>query len=142
MSETIEKLEKLRDDRLAIIEGHKGHIASLQDLIDHAQGEIRGLDLAIKLCEESEPKSANGTPALLGKYADKGLTDAVLDVILTAGNPLGVTAREIVTVLESEGFKTKSKNLYNSVYPVAQGLVEQDRIGEGKKEGKRTFKKK
>jgi hypothetical protein len=88
MSTTIQKLEELRDERLATIKGHQGHIASLQDMIDQCEGEIRGLELAIKLCEKSEPPPPNGTPVLIGKYANTGLTDAIFDVVQTTGNPL------------------------------------------------------
>jgi hypothetical protein len=142
MNTTLEKLEELRDGRIATIKGHKGHIESLEGEIDRLEGEVRGLELAIKLCSEGQPSEANHTPALIGKYADMGLTDAVLDVVKTAGNPPGLTPREIVSILEAEGFKTQSKDLYNSVYPVAMGLAEQDKIEEGKKDGKRCFMRK
>lgn len=142
MSDTIEKLEDLIEERLAAIAGHKGTIDTLQEQIEQCEGEIRGLELALKLCKKSEPDSLNGSPALIGKYADVALTDAIIDAVNSDGSPQGMTARELVEVLKAEGFRTKLKDLYNSTYPTAMGLVESGKILEGKKNGKRSFMRK
>jgi hypothetical protein len=142
MSETTDTLEELIEERAAKIKSNQGHIVSLQDEIEVWQAEIRGLEMAVKVCNGGESTSHNGTPPLIGKYAKIGLTDAVLDAVQTYGVQPGLTARELVDKLKSEGFKTESKDLYNSVYPVAMGLIEQDRIKEWRKDGKRTFMRK
>jgi len=142
MSEMIEQIKEWIEEREAKIKGNEGHIVSLQDENEQWKAEITGLGLALKLFRESEPQPGNGTPALIGKYANMGLTDAILDVVNTAGKLPGMTVREIVDALIAEGYKNKSKDLYNSVYPIAMGLVIQKRLAEGEKDGKRTFVRK
>lgn len=141
MSEPIEMLEGLISDRKKSIKGHEDTIAFEQGAIERDKGEIRGLEIALRLFKKTEPDAANGTPALIGKYSAMGLTEAIEDAVNTRGTAPGLTARELVDALESEGFKTKSKDLYNSAYPVAMGLVEQGRIASGIKNGKRSFVK-
>ena len=141
MNDAIERLEALRDERLAEIKGHKGHIESLEDEINRLGGEVKGLEVAIKLCSEDETPPPDGTLPLLGKYRSMDLTPAVLDVIETSGVPPGLLVPEIIKKLIAEGFKSRAENLYAGVYSVGLRLVKQDKIQEGKKNGRRSFMK-
>jgi len=138
-------LEELRDDKLAEIKGNQGHIVSLEDENHMLEGQVKVLEEAISQVKARYGKNGvptDQTPALLGKYAKMGLTDAILDVVTTRGAPPGLIAPEIITALETEGFKNKAKEFYPSVYAVAMNMVKRGKIKEGKKDGKRTFMRK
>jgi len=140
--EAIDSLQDLLDERLRDIKGHRGHIESLQDQINRLEGEVKGLEIAIKVCRGNQSANKDGTPALLGKYRSMDFTSAVLDVIETWGTAPGLLVPEIMEKLISEGFKTKAEKLYPGVYSVGLRLVKQDKIREGIKDGKRSFMKK
>lgn len=94
----------------------------------------------LKSCKEGEEKTPlfNG----VGKYSKMSLSDSIEDVVNLWGTNSGLLTKEIITKLFAEGFKTTAKDFYSSVYAVAQRLVKVGRLGEGKKDGKRSFVKK
>jgi hypothetical protein len=132
----IEYVQTLIQERRNIIAGRHTQIAALHLDIDRLKAEIRGLELAIGVGEKG--KRVSDAPG--EKYAGMGPTDAVLAVVRSAvGIPLGLTVREIVAELRAAAYKTESKDLYNTIYPIALGLVKQGRLKEGKKDEKRSF---
>jgi hypothetical protein len=108
----------------------------------YLDGEIRGLEMAIKAIVESDPKQMAAAVKSVGLYADASLTEAVLHIVNSIGLPPGISCSRIVELLKSQGFKSKAQDLYTSAYGVAMGLVKRDRIAQGMNDGKRTFLRK
>ena len=136
MNEAIQKLKGLRERKLKEVE-------FLQGQINDVKAVICGIDASIgELSNGTNIKADRDSPPLIGKYSDRELTPAVLDVVASYGFPPGLSATEICDKLREEGFKTKAKDLFASVYPVALRLLKQGKITEGTKNGKRSFVRK
>jgi hypothetical protein len=136
----IATLEELREHKLAVIKGNENHIESLTDENRMLASQVKAFDEAIAQVKkfgntDAEPR----TPALIGKYTNSTLSEAILDIVNKGDNRVGLLVPEIITILRSEGFKSKAKELYGSVYGVAMNLVKQGKIQESKKNGKRSF---
>ena|SRR5208283_1164895 len=141
MNDVLDKLQGIRAKYLASLENVQGEIGILQEQVQSFATKIANLDEVIK-----EVRSSNGddTPTLpgVGKYSRSRLTDAIADVVKIWGSPPGLSAPDIMAKLQADGFKSKAKKFYASVYSVAQTLVEKGTIAEGTKDGKRSFLRK
>ncbi|HEX4120966.1 MAG TPA: hypothetical protein VH619_10145 [Verrucomicrobiae bacterium] len=140
-NKTVEHLRNLVQERRNIIEGRETQIEALRRDIERLKAEIRGLELAIEACGDGQAAGRAAKEVVGAKYANMGPTDAVLAVVRAAAEeqPLGLTVREIREALVAGGFTTESQDLYNTVYPIALGLVKQGRFKESKKNFKRSF---
>jgi len=147
MSDTLDELNELREARLHEIKGHKGHIESLQGEVGRLEGEVRGLDMAIEICNR-EMKGSSAAPALKpapqtgGKYADKKLTEAMMDILQSAGLSPGLNMGQIEDILIKNGYKTNAKSLYSSIYTIARRLARQGTIREVRMGDARVYTKK
>jgi hypothetical protein len=142
MKDAIEKLRALRSRNESEIQKHSAHITSLSEIIQGLRCENVGIEASIReltgKSDEEQTPTFNG----VGKYSTWTLSDSIEDVVNASGNGSGLLTNEIITKLFAEGFKTKAREFYSSVYSVAQRLVKVGRIAEGKKDGKRSFVKK
>jgi hypothetical protein len=77
----------------------------------------------------------------VGKYAGLDVTPAVL-AVLNDSNSSPISTGEIITILENEGFHSKSKHWKAAVYTACKRLSETGKILEIRKQGKKAFMKK
>jgi hypothetical protein len=110
------------------------HVAFLKELVaplearatlirtqmEEFRRELEDIDSNIEHIRKTIEFAQAKNPELPGigettRYADYGLTDAVVDVVNTFGTRNGLTRSEIVKLLEKNGFKSGSKNFYSAV---------------------------
>src|SRR5260370_6199615 len=137
-NEAIQKLKVLSEKKRNLLNDLCAEIGRLSIQRDELSCHLIGIQEAIKeLSADDQP--VNGQRALIGKYAALKLSPAVLDVVSSLGKPPCLVGPGIVSLLKSGGYSSDSKSLYSSVYAVAMRLVDQGKIREGKKGGKRSF---
>jgi len=142
--DAIETLKALRAKKSALYDSIQGDIQRLEMESRELAAEIVGVDEAIKAISGAAKNEQAGQPALpaIGKYSNMSPTLAILDVVQKHGNPPGLLVPDIIAKLAAEGFKSKAEQLYSVVYAISQRLVKQDKIREGRRDGKRAFMRK
>lgn len=110
-----------------------------REAIDH---ELKTLDFQIVALKTLLRNSGISN----GKYSNVGPTKAILDLVETkAPYAPGLLLPQIIEELTREGFTTANGNpkaLYNTIYPTCQNLVKQNRLEEGKINGRKSYFKK
>ena len=142
MANAIEILTSLRKEKADLIDQCRREIEGLEHDIQALSGVIDGIDESIKAIQLKEGVTPQTPSNATSKYVGKGLTECVLDIVQRQGDPPGLLVPQIVKQLETEGFKSGAKRLYENIYSVGIRLVRQGKIKEGKIDGKRSFMRK
>src|SRR5260221_10742852 len=141
MNETTNTLKEVRAKYSEALTRIRAEINLLEQRASEVRVRIDTLDEVIK-----DVSTSNGseTPAFtgVGKYSKKSLSESIVDVVNTWGDSPGLLTPEIITKLKTEGFKSKAKKLYASVYSVSCHLANEEKIALGTKDGKRSFMRK
>ncbi len=141
MNETLKKLEELVERYSNSLSATRNEIESLEKRASLIGSKIETLREVMK---EIAAVDSKGKSVLvgIGKYSNMPLSKAILDVVNLWGTPPGLLTPEVMTKLQAEGFQSRAKKLYASVYSVAQSLVKSGKIDQGERDGKRSFMRK
>jgi hypothetical protein len=116
-------------------------INQLEDQLKEARRKLQTIDGALGiLFEEGEDRNANKVIELRkDRYKDMTLTQAVSDCVNTYGQTRELSPAEIKKLLTDNGLRSKSKNLYSTVFIALKRLADKGLIN--RVEGKGFTKK-
>jgi len=103
------------------------------------------LEVANEIVTEIQgTRKDKATPPLkgFGKYATMQINPAVLDVVNTYGDGLGLLVPDIIRHLTAGGFPYTGNNFYSSVYGVARYLAKRQKISTSSTDGTISYLKK
>lgn len=138
-SQEMSRLREIREDFAQMVAKAERDLTRVKARLEAARTKLNVADEMIASLGKPKP---SGVAAFLGlgKYAQRSISDAVLDVINTHSDLDGMSVNEVRDVLINEGIK-KKPNLLVAIHVVASRLEKKNLITvEQTESGKRFFK--